>query len=730
MISQGTGIAAAPTLAEGVYQQIRRNILEGRIAPGTRVSIRSLAESVGVSTMPTREALKRLGFEGLVEFDRRAVTITMLSPDEIRELFTIRSRLECLATEWALPAFDAEAAVALRSVLDRMAEPGIGPIVWRELNREFHQTFYACGTSRYLLELIHNIWDRIQPYMAVYASAVHDFTEADRQHAHMLQLMLAGDLDALLDATREHLHDTAEAIIRALDTGADHEDQEKNVNYEELSVSSFHGLIESGETTSAEVTAWYLQRIAELDDADNPSGPQLNSVVTVNPEAIAEARRIDERYARTGTLVGPLHGVPVLVKDQGETKGIPTSFGSTAFADYIPEVDATVVDRLRKAGAVILGKTAMCDFAAGWFSFSSRTQHTKNPYALDRETGGSSAGTAAAVTANLCLVGIGEDTGGSIRLPSSFTNLFGLRVTTGLVPRTGFSPLLHFQDTPGPMARNVADLAAILDVIVGYDPADAYTAIATTSSDVGDYVEAVSGVDVDALQHFRVGVLSDAFGSGDDQERTNGVVRAALDTLRRRGAGVVDGLVLGDLPAWVAETSLYTIQSKSDLENFLAARDHGGPSTIREIVDAGDFHELTDLLADIADGPDDPEDDPNYFKGRARQEEWRRTLIAMMAEADVDFLVYPTVQVPAPTREELAAKRWTALDFPTNTVIASQTSLPAMSIPVGFTDNGLPVGLEVLGRPLSERALLRFARAWELAESPRRAAALTSVAEA
>lgn len=730
MVSQGTGIAAAPTLAEGVYQQIRRNILEGRIAPGTRVSIRSLAESVGVSTMPTREALKRLGFEGLVEFDRRAVTITMLSPDEIRELFTIRSRLECLATEWALPAFDAEAAVALRSVLDRMAEPGIGPIVWRELNREFHQTFYACGTSRYLLELIHNIWDRIQPYMAIYASAVHDFTEADRQHAHMLQLMLAGDLDALLDATREHLHDTAEAIIRALDTGADHEDQEKNVNYEELSVSSFHGLIESGETTSAEVTAWYLQRIAELDDADNPSGPQLNSVVTVNPEAIAEARRIDERYARTGTLVGPLHGVPVLVKDQGETKGIPTSFGSTAFADYIPEVDATVVDRLRKAGAVILGKTAMCDFAAGWFSFSSRTQHTKNPYALDRETGGSSAGTAAAVTANLCLVGIGEDTGGSIRLPSSFTNLFGLRVTTGLVPRTGFSPLLHFQDTPGPMARNVADLAAILDVIVGYDPADAYTAIATTSSDVGDYVEAVSGVDVDALQHFRVGVLSDAFGSGDDQERTNGVVRAALDTLRRRGAGVVDGLVLGDLPAWVAETSLYTIQSKSDLENFLAARDHGGPSTIREIVDAGDFHELTDLLADIADGPDDPEDDPNYFKGRARQEEWRRTLIAMMAEADVDFLVYPTVQVPAPTREELAAKRWTALDFPTNTVIASQTSLPAMSIPVGFTDNGLPVGLEVLGRPLSERALLRFARAWELAESPRRAAALTSVAKA
>ena len=130
--------------------------------------------------MPTREALKRLGFEGLVDFDRRAVTITMLSPSAIRELFTIRLRLESLATEWALPALDAETTAALRSVLDRMTVPGIGAIAWRELNRDFHQTFYGCGNSRYLLELIHNIWDRIQPYMAIYATAMHDFTEAER----------------------------------------------------------------------------------------------------------------------------------------------------------------------------------------------------------------------------------------------------------------------------------------------------------------------------------------------------------------------------------------------------------------------------------------------------------------------------------------------------------------------------------------------------------------------
>lgn len=499
------------------------------------------------------------------------------------------------------------------------------------------------------------------------------------------------------------------------------------MNYEELSVSSFLRLVESGETTSAELTAWYLDRIATLDAADNADGPQLNSVVTLNPAALDQAREIDEKYARTGTLVGPLHGVPVLVKDQGETAGIPTSFGCRAFADYIPGTDATVVERLRAAGAVILGKTSMCDFAAGWFSFSSRTEHTKNPYDLDRETGGSSAGTAAAVTANLCLVGIGEDTGGSIRLPASFTNLFGLRVTTGLIPRTGFSPLLHFQDTPGPMARNVGDLAAVLDVIVGYDAADPYTALATTSSEVGDYAQALADVEASTLADFRVGVLSDAIGKGDDQDLTNAVVGTALERLRQQGTGVVGDLVLGDLATWIADTSLYTLQSRTDIENFLATRDHGGPSSVAEIVEAGDFHPLTDLLAEIVNGPDHPEDDPDYLRGRLRQEEWRRTLIAMMAEADVDFLVYPTVQVPAPTRDELADKRWTALDFPTNTVIASQTSLPAMSIPVGFTESGLPVGLEVVGRPLSERSLLRFARAWELAASPRRPAALTTV---
>jgi Asp-tRNA(Asn)/Glu-tRNA(Gln) amidotransferase A subunit family amidase len=484
--------------------------------------------------------------------------------------------------------------------------------------------------------------------------------------------------------------------------------------FAELTVARFHDMLRAQEATSADLTAWYLQRIEDLDR----DGPRIGALVTVNPAALDDARAADAHLTRTGRLLGPLHGVPVVVKDQAETAGIPTAFGCSLFADYVPAQDATVITRLRAAGAVVLGKTAMCDFAAGWFSFSSRTGFTRNPYDLDRETGGSSAGTAAAVAADLALLGLGEDTGGSIRLPASFTNLFGLRPTTGLVSRTGFSPLVHFQDTPGPIARTVADAAVLLDVIAGWDPQDEFTAVAAAHEHTGAFAQ---DLDSRGLDTFRVGVLEDAFGTGPESAGTNAVVRAAVDRLREQGCTVVDGLELGDLREWVTGTSLYTTQSKQDLAAFLADRPDAPARSWDDIVAAGAFHPLTDLVVDIAAGPADPHDDPEYLTRRLRQEQLRRKLSALMAAAGVDVLVFPTVQVPAPTREELAAKRWTALTFPTNTVLASQSSLPAASVPVGFTDGGLPVGMEVVGPVMSERLLLRFARAWERVASPRRA---------
>ena len=486
------------------------------------------------------------------------------------------------------------------------------------------------------------------------------------------------------------------------------------MSFEELTVAAFHEQVRAGDLTSAELVRWYLQRIADID----AGGPGINAVVTVNPAAPADAEALDARFAATGKFTGPLHGVPVLVKDQAETAGLATAFGSALFAEYLPTEDAAVVAKLRAAGAVVLGKTAMCDFAAGWFSFSSRTEHTKNPYDLAREPGGSSAGTAAGIAANLALVGLGEDTGGSIRLPASFTNLFGLRPTTGLVSRTGFSPLVHFQDTPGPMGRTVADVAALLDVITGYDPRDSYTSLCATTGDPGSYLADLEGGELSGV---RVGVLADAFGTGPDSTEVNQVVRDAIDRLAAAGTGVVEGIELGGLPEWIAGTSLYTTQSKRDLTGFLSARPGAPVHSFDEVYASGTFHPLTDLVHDIAAGPADPEDDPQYFRMRLRQEEWRRRLLSLMADAGVDFLVYPTVQVPPPTRDELAARKWTALDFPTNTVIASQTSMPALTVPAGFTPGGLPVGLEVLGAPLAEKALLRFGRAWERETSPRRA---------
>jgi Asp-tRNA(Asn)/Glu-tRNA(Gln) amidotransferase A subunit family amidase len=495
------------------------------------------------------------------------------------------------------------------------------------------------------------------------------------------------------------------------------------VPHEELTAAAFRQQLLAGTTSSADLVRWYLQRIADLD-AD---GPRLGAVVTVNPDALADAEALDAAFAATGELRGPLHGVPVLVKDQAETAGIPTAFGSALFTHYVPERDATVVARLREAGAVILAKTAMCDFAAGWFSFSSRSEHTKNPYALDREIGGSSAGTAAGLAANLGLLGVAEDTGGSVRVPGSFANLFGLRPTTGLVSRTGFSPLVHFQDTPGPLGRTVGDVAALLDVMAGYDPADPFTAVAARSHGPGNYVAALAGAN---LSGARVGVLEDAFGARPESGPVNDVVRGAVEELRAAGAEVVDGLVLPGLQDWISQTSLYSTQSKEDITTFLAARPTAPVHSFDEIYASGTFHPLTDLMNDIAAGPQVAAEAPDYHRMRLRQEEFRRALLHVMAGADVDVLVYPTVQIPPPTRQELADLRWTALTFPTNTVIASQSGMPAMTVPVGTTQGGLPVGMDVLGRPLTETHLLRFARAWEMHAQPRRAPVLSATGAA
>jgi len=482
---------------------------------------------------------------------------------------------------------------------------------------------------------------------------------------------------------------------------------------EETTIADIHAAMRAGELTSRALVEAYLQRIEAYDR----SGPELNSILGVNDGALARAGELDEALSQTGELTGPLHGIPVVVKDCVETSEIDTTFGSAAVQGYRPAEDAVIVRKLREAGAIILAKTTLPDFATSWFSFSSVSGDTKNPYGLGHDPGGSSAGTGSAVAANLGAVGIGTDCGGSIRVPASFCNLVGVRSTPGVVPRTGSSYLVIFQDTIGPMTRTVTDAAIVFDAIVGYDASDPYTAAYAVARPPASYREQL---DAAALDGARIGLVTNALGSDDDPASAgvNEVVRAAVDALRGAGAEVVD-VTIPDLMDHIVATSQYVARTKHDINAFLGARPQAGGRTLQQIVEAGQSHPDLDLIDAVMEGPDDPEQDPDYFRRFAAREAFTREVVNVMAANRLDALVYPSTQVPAPSLE--GRKDWTVLTFPTNTLIASQTWTPAMSVPAGFTADGLPVGLEIVAKPYDEPTVFRFGYAFEQATHHRRA---------
>lgn len=485
---------------------------------------------------------------------------------------------------------------------------------------------------------------------------------------------------------------------------------------EETTIEEIHAAFGSGELTCRSLVEAYLVRIEKYDGA----GPELNAIITVNPRALEAADELDQAWER-GDVIGPLHGIPVLVKDQAETAGTTTTFGSEAFADYVPSEDATVVKRLKEAGAVILAKTNLPDFATSWFAYSSSGGITKNPYSTDRDPGGSSSGTGAGIAANFGVVGVGEDTGGSIRVPASFNNLVGLRPTTGLVSRKGLSPLVTFQDTAGPMARTVRDAAILLDAMVGYDPEDPFTVAATLASEYGKpggYAENLGAAD---LGDARIGVLRDAFGDPEDPDcaAVTGVVEGAVEALRAAGATIVDPVELPGLADHIGVTSLYLSQSRYDIDQFLSTRP--GKHTVSELFETKRFHPRLDLFIEIHENaPENPEDDPNYYRGLAAREVFRREILKLMAEHRLDAILFPNSQVLPPTRQELDDWKWTVLTFPTNALIAAQSDLPSICLPAGFSNENIPVGFEMIGRSFAEAKLLSLALAYELAAKPRR----------
>lgn len=479
----------------------------------------------------------------------------------------------------------------------------------------------------------------------------------------------------------------------------------------ETTVDEIHAAMEAGRVTSRDLVERYLERIDEYDRG----GPELNGIITVNEGAVDRAERLDERFEREG-VTGPLHGIPILVKDQAETAGIRTTFGSEACADYVPERDATLVSRLTDAGAVVLAKTNLPDFAAAYFGYSSVNGQTRNPYDTDRDPGGSSAGTGSAVAANLGTIGVGEDTGGSIRVPSANCNLFGIRVTTGLVSRSGLSPIVPRQDTPGPMARTVTDMTYLLDVLVGYDPDDPWTG-ATAQTEVDSYAEYL---DEDGLEGVRIGVLRERFGAEDDPHAApvNEVVESALETMDEAGAELVDPVSIPGTDDRIEETEVYEYYATIHLNAFLAEREEIPYDSVREIYDAGEYHEDLGLIAAIAELDVDPEGELDYWRSSLGQESFRREILNAFAADDLDAIVFPDVQIVPPAISDLG-DRYTTANFPTNTPIAAQSQCPAVSIPGGLTDDGLPVGVELLGKPYHEHRLVEMAYAFEQIADPR-----------
>ena len=310
-------------------------------------------------------------------------------------------------------------------------------------------------------------------------------------------------------------------------------------------------------------------------------------------------------------------------------------------------------------------------------------------------------------------MGIGTDCGGSIRLPASFCGLVGVRSTPGVVARTGSSYLVIFQDTIGPMTRSVADAATVFDVLAGYDESDPYTAAYTIARAPASYRALL---DADALRGARLGLVVNALGSDADADSAavNGVVREAVEAIQAAGAAVVE-VEIPDLQDHIVATSQYVARTKHDINEFLSTRTD---LTLNEIVAQGRYHKDLDLIDAVMEGPDDPEDDPEYFRRIAAREAFSRATVNVMARNGLDALVYPTAQVPAPTMA--GRKDWTTLTFPTNTLIASQTWSPAMTVPAGFTTGGLPVGLEFVAAPYDEPTVFRLGYAFEQATRHRR----------
>ncbi len=483
----------------------------------------------------------------------------------------------------------------------------------------------------------------------------------------------------------------------------------------ETTVTEVHEAYKSGSLTAQQLVKMYLDRIEAYDQ----QGPKINCVITVNPKAMEEAARLDAAFKQSGP-VGPLHGIPIILKDQMDVAGLPTTLGSLVFKDYVPTRDAFVVEKLKKAGAIILAKVTLGELGGG-DTFGSLFGETRNPYDLERTVGGSSGGSGAAVTANFATIGVGQEGFASIRRPSTWNNVVGMRPTAGLVSRAGvWGGWPSTNGSLGPMARTVTDLAKLLDVMVGYDPEDPITALGVGQTP-DSYTKSLVK---DGLKGARLGVLREPFGGdsepdSQDFKNVTAVFDKAISQLKAAGAEVVDPIVIPNLNELLAKRASSTADGGAAVKQYLARNPNSPYRTMEDIRNAPDYGKVVRNRPGRSGSAIRSGDGNAHYEYMMAREELMLNVMKAMADYKLDAIVHKSVEhTPTLIKDGINPPYVNHKGAPhLNTFLIYVASI---AVPAGFTSDNLPVGITFFGRPYSEPTMIKFAYAYEQATHHRK----------
>jgi len=492
---------------------------------------------------------------------------------------------------------------------------------------------------------------------------------------------------------------------------------EPDFKFVEASIDDVQSAIRAGNMSCQAIVAGYLERIEAYDQSSG-----LNAIIFTNANAMAKAKAIDERLA-AGETLGPLFCAPVLLKDNYDTADMPTSGGSIALKESVPPDDAFMVRKLREADAIIIAKTNMAEWAfSPKQTVSSSYGRTANAYDLDRVPAGSSGGTASGIAASFGVIGMGTDTGNSIRGPASHLALFGIRSTLGLTSRDGIIPLAFDRDVAGPMTRTVRDGARVLNVVAGYDAADPYTDLGRDkrASDYTDFL------DKDALRGKRIGVLRALVDTDDNDPEVTALFEQALADLRAAGAQIVDPFVIANLDDH-RQANNFCVRFRYDMHEYLKSLGDNAPiRDVAEVLESGQYSPYIEdrlkffMAAPLDVPPKDFEPPCPDFPQHAGRQAYRADTVSSMDDAGIDAIVYPSWTNP-PAHLDKAIEEYKGDN---SQLVAPATGLPAVTVPMGYSYGHLPAGLQILGRPWSEGLLIGLAYAYEQRSQQRLAPAL------